>query len=419
MPPVPPGLPVAYSQLIAPQLRQVLAACGLPHTGRRQELLDRLADTRASWRADTQAPRVLSIDLGLRNFGFALMSPVDAGTSQIPPRKAQQPAFHRQPVPIHLHAWERLELVASDADTACFAPDRMAAMTWDLLQNRLLPMEPTHIVMERQRSRTLSGPKVQEWTLRVNVLEAMLHAMLKVLITAGKWQGAIMSVPPGRATQFWLGSVEEDSEALAEWKHHKDEKEAGKKERYYKKMERLARQTKGRAAAAGMSREDFPAFTPEPDSKTDIKAKRMYLVKEWLKRPAIIQPETPAVRKVQDAFITTSQLLQPGRAGRARVKKTVDKQQDDFTKLDDLADCLCQGMAWLVWQHNRSIFAQSDASPLASKPTDATDESEHELACKELAEQQAKDERKTAKRTRGIKAAAESGVTPVGVVPGQ
>lgn len=231
MPPKPSlGLPDAYAKLVVPQLKQIATACGLRVTGTRGDIISRLVEARASWQAKAPRPRLLSVDLGVRNFAIALMTPSDAQ----PPSGAVQSiggdVGGRQPVIADLHAWERIELVPPDADASYFAPDRMATMAWDLLENKILPLEPTHIVMERQRSRTMSGANVQEWTLRVNSLEAMLHAMLKILGVTGRWKGTLQSITPTSATQFWL--ADQNHEALRDWRKEYERKEKGRKERY-------------------------------------------------------------------------------------------------------------------------------------------------------------------------------------------
>jgi len=232
MPPKPsPGLPDAYGKLVVPQLKQLATACGLRVTGTRGDIISRLVEARASWQPKAPRPRLLSIDLGVRNFAMALMTPVDAQSLPGSERFISGGDVQgREPVLADLHAWERIELVPSDADASHFAPDRMATMAWNLLENKMLPLKPTHIVMERQRSRTMSGASVQEWTLRVNSLEAMLHAMLKILGVTGEWKGTLQSIPPTSATQFWL--ADQKHKALQGWREEHERKDKGRKERY-------------------------------------------------------------------------------------------------------------------------------------------------------------------------------------------
>ncbi|KAI9893339.1 MAG: hypothetical protein M1814_000469 [Vezdaea aestivalis] len=53
----------------------------------------------------------------------------------------------------------------------------------------------------------MGGPAVQEWTLRVNILEAMLHAVLRTLKEEGKLRAEVVGMSPARVAAFWLGDV--------------------------------------------------------------------------------------------------------------------------------------------------------------------------------------------------------------------
>lgn len=52
------------------------------------------------------------------------------------------------------------------------------------------------------------GPAV-EWTLRVNMFEAMLYAALKTLGEQGLWRGSVFPVAPAKVSKFWQGKGEE------------------------------------------------------------------------------------------------------------------------------------------------------------------------------------------------------------------
>ena len=74
-----------------------------------------------------------------------------------------------------------------------FSPASLARVTTALVRDALLPLRPTHVLIERQRFRSAGHAAVQEWTLRVNTLEAMLHAALRTVREYGLWD---TSPPP-------------------------------------------------------------------------------------------------------------------------------------------------------------------------------------------------------------------------------
>ena len=118
----------------------------------------------------------------------------------------------------------------------------------------------------------------------------------------------------------------------------------------------------------------LPAYAPKPLTKADTKAQRIHVAKHWLQHEFVVV-QTDAVREVRAAFLQTTAKLQPGRT---RNNETLSAQRESFKKLDDYADCLCQGMAWLAWQRNTAVIAQNDIPPpgmfLVDKPLHESEE---------------------------------------------
>jgi len=71
--------------------------------------------------------------------------------------------------------------------------------------------EPDTILIERQRYRSAGGAAIQEWTVRVNMLESMFHAVLHTLRAQGGKvkEFDVFSVSPRRITGFWLADLDE------------------------------------------------------------------------------------------------------------------------------------------------------------------------------------------------------------------
>lgn len=103
----------------------------------------------------------------------------------------------------------------------------------------------------------------------------------------------------------------------------------------------------------------LPVYTLKPLTKADTKAQRMHVARHWLQHDSVLV-QTDAVREVRAAFLQTAAEMQPGRT---RTSGTPSAQSESFKKLDDYADCLCQGMAWLAWRRNTAVLSQSDIPP--------------------------------------------------------
>ncbi|KAL8725547.1 MAG: hypothetical protein Q9181_006373, partial [Wetmoreana brouardii] len=102
-----------------------------------------------------------------------------------------------------------------------FSPPFYASHAYRLLIDTLLPLKPTHILIERQRFRSLGGNAVQEWTLRVNMFEAMLYSTLHTLSRQGIWKGEVIPIIPNKVSRYWLSG---DAKAERSEKRTKSQK---------------------------------------------------------------------------------------------------------------------------------------------------------------------------------------------------
>ena len=179
----------------------------------------------------------------------------------------------------------------------------------------------THVLIERQRFRSMGGSAVQEWTLRVNMFEAMIYAVLKTFSELGGWKGTVHTVTPAKVSNFWLSESQAGGTGI-----------------------------KGSKAAR-------------------TKTAKIGLVEEWLRET--LKPKGP--RRL--AGYSSSRFELHGQAAKM-VEAFVDKRRGSKTipanndmnrsssrsekvqvgKLDDLADCLLQGMAWVQWEKNRELI---------------------------------------------------------------
>ncbi|OXV07365.1 hypothetical protein Egran_04870 [Elaphomyces granulatus] len=216
----------------------------------------------------------------------------------------------------HHDLCDEAERTASEQGTP-FSPELYALRAYTLIKSLITSYRPTHILIERQRFRTGGGSAVQEWTLRVGVFEGMLHAVLHTLQREKAHCLAVHSVEPKMVASYW------------------------------------------RIDATDIANPDIAA-TRERKKRTprDVKKGKIDLVGRLLttsKEDNV--PESQFSGSVKLAFGSEADLKE-------RVDAYLQKWKGKRTpppcgsppleKLDDLADCLLQGVTWLEWQIMRS-----------------------------------------------------------------
>ncbi|KAF2809613.1 Ydc2-catalyt-domain-containing protein, partial [Mytilinidion resinicola] len=193
------------------ELKALLARIGSPASGTRPVLQARLAqdlktprlpiatDNMIDFLALEGTPnsltkrkgrtRILSVDMGIKNLAFCV---ADVRLEVKPTIRKETPKGHMSTI-----AWRRIDVAwetakkssdpvprdsdGEDAPDDPFHPRNLAATAYALLTRILLPYEPDIILIERQRYRSGGGAAIQEWTVRVNMLEGMLWAILESL----------------------------------------------------------------------------------------------------------------------------------------------------------------------------------------------------------------------------------------------
>lgn len=200
------------------QLEAIARATGVNSSGTKPVLISNIHDASTHSRNCTSAPKVerkdgyniLSIDMGIRNLAYCHLSLPSTWLST-PKQKNGEARI----IPSIKH-WARVDVSKSnhprqeDQPPAkeSFDPPTYANHAHHLLTTTLLPLSPTHILIERQRFRSMGGSSVQEWTLRVNMFEAMLYATLHTLRQRGAWEGKVVPVEPNKVSKFWIGGEE-------------------------------------------------------------------------------------------------------------------------------------------------------------------------------------------------------------------
>ncbi|SMR60970.1 unnamed protein product [Zymoseptoria tritici ST99CH_1E4] len=275
--------------------------------------------------------RIVSVDMGIRNLAFcALESP-----PSIPPGSGKGERMR----PMTVTTWKRMDLldvndngpapskheqeeptkskksrkstIAKDA----FTPSSLSRTAYTVTRE-LLSLHPTTLLIERQRFRSGGAAAIQEWTVRVNMLESMLWACLETLRAqdlAGEFP-EVHAVNPARVAKFW----DEGSRGYA-----------------LRPPVDLFSPTAVNPGAGVVEKEGKGRR-----GGVDKKAK-VALVKAW------VRGESEEV-----------QLRFEGQAEEIAEAFRVEKGGKGVAggKLDDLADCLLQGVAWGRWEENWEVL---------------------------------------------------------------
>ncbi|MCJ1412521.1 hypothetical protein MMC19_006616 [Ptychographa xylographoides] len=328
--------------LKATQLKALAIATGLPTTGTKAILIARLLDAlspHVPHHVETPK-RILSIDMGIRNLAYCQIAlPVKRPSSRIirSPKKVALPI---------VEAWDRIAITSRRADTntveaikkEAFDPITFAPLAFSLIKSLVLnatPTPPEIVLIERQRFRSMGGSNVQEWTLRVNMFEAMLYAVLETLQVQGLWTGRVEAMEPQRIMKFWISD-----------------------EQIKRTIEEVAEKQGGGKDAVTASSPAVKGRKKSTKSKQG-KDNKIQLVKQWLLQGNIVQLGHQPM-EMERLYLMTLQ--------DTRNKKSQQTALDGahrLHKLDDLADCLLQGMAWVKWEENKRLIAKEGMDALS------------------------------------------------------
>ena len=334
------------AQLKGDQLRSLAAAIGINSSGTKPNLISALQTRlpRSVFGPENEAftrrrPNPEERDLGLELQSKSSILSIDMGIRNLAYCRILPPSLDDRgkiPKPV-VTDWTRND-ISTPSDTAKetnsghlgaadFEPDIYAAHAYTLLAPLVKQMPPSHILIERQRFRSMGGVAVQEWTLRVNMFESMLYAVLETLKREGLWQGSVVGVSPARVVRHWISAT---AMAAPETDLHSSE---------MVKTKALRRPIESISAKK----------TKKSSAKT--KAMKQRVVGDWLEKEEMVELQGQAARSKTGYLKRLNKLR--GREGGVA-----------FGKLDDLADCLLQGMAWLKWEENRRLIWEKGEAAL-------------------------------------------------------
>jgi cruciform cutting endonuclease 1 len=302
---------------------------------------------------------LVSIDMGIRNLAFAHF------TAEVISGGQHRPLHYG---PVILNAWRKIDVGSSDASlhqtskigpntragqlskanisdlddeaaglspetstkivdkkTESFDPSIYASHAFAIVSDILNRYKPTHILIERQRFRSGGSSAVLEWTIRVGVFEGMLYAVLKTLRETSTGEGmtpVVEGILPTRVNRFWL---EGRYTNITDQSNSSDERAKAKiTGKEVKKVGQLLEDARIN---------DISMSTSQMNSSLALEL-------------------SDNVRQLVEFF--QREVQRPMNSRRKKAADRVDELLDGrVSKLDDLADCLLQGLAWLNWQNNR------------------------------------------------------------------
>ncbi|KAF2431851.1 Ydc2-catalyt-domain-containing protein [Tothia fuscella] len=323
--PKPPRLPLPSSlpNLKLATLRSLLFSIGGKTSGTKPVLLSHLRRDVGISKLGTGAgktvgekSRILSIDMGIKNLAFCVC---DVTTKW-------------KGIGIDVVAWKRIAVTgdstssppekstdeSTEAETVLeddpFGPRVLSATAYALVKNLLLPYKPSTILIEKQRFRSGGGSAIQEWTVRVNMLEAMLWAVLRTM-KGEKSLGLppeVWDVSPRKVGLFWIGQ--------------------------------------------------------EGGGKVDKKIK-IGFAREWVGKGGVDEELKAGFSGdavgTREAFVIPAEGKGSGsRRNKAKIplldvdgNVSVEEEKEVVGKLDDLADSLLQAVTWTRWEQNRRTLA--------------------------------------------------------------
>lgn len=323
------------SSIKAAQLKHAAFLMGIPTAGTKSEMESLILSRLRAPSLLPKPTRVVSIDMGIKNLGLCAL--------EVPKIDDRNSLDRKQKSRLKIVDWKKLDVLASMPAThvttpaekaeskesqvskttrrqkstktspsgpAAFTPSNLSTTALSLARNILETYNPTHVLIERQRFRSGGAAAVQEWTLRVNMLESMIWACLTTLRASSKQHDGLTlhEISPARVAKFWcLGggtTVPNDLLVGQGWK------------------EDLSVGTKG-ATKVG---------------KND----KIAVVRSWLGRGGTSNVD---LEFSDDAAAAAQSFLSQTKRGRGTTQTN--------GKLDDLADCLLQGAAWVRWAENR------------------------------------------------------------------
>lgn len=331
--------------------------------------------------------RLLSIDMGIRNLAYCVLDMprglgfLRTGEGEVYGDGREGNLEEKMSVLRHLRltAWERVvvnELQSVESSratekghedhttrpapdtitkTASFEPIGYAKLAYQLVAHLLSTYKPTTIIIERQRWRSGGASSVLEWTIRVNMFEGMIHAALEAM--GQQWK--VRQLEGTQVVRAGRKESERSGDVLAEIKQFPDVYSVSPK-RVFDFWDDRVRASQG-PDGEGSDSGNNACVTKKAGSKTKAqKQLKINIVQDWLQENAQAQgnPQLEChghAEQVRVAFLEKLNRTKGRANGKSKDVESATSKVIDATveKLDDLADCLLQGVTWVQWEANR------------------------------------------------------------------
>ncbi|KAF2461600.1 mitochondrial resolvase Ydc2 [Lineolata rhizophorae] len=371
-----------FSHLRVSQLKSLLFQMGRATTGTKPAMQAALKRALAydSNYFSSRPQRILSIDMGIRNLAFCVCD-VDFNTYSATPTASPS-------IPtMNIIAWQRiavLDMISSASGTSqdcnpssstshgsnddkssmstlLFTPSTLAPTAHTLVKNLFLPFQPSIILIERQRFRSGGGSAVQEWTVRVNMLESMLWAVFETLKRERQSASVldpgdvnqrlpvVHAVSPARVGQFWV--------------ENKLASGAQKDRKVRRKVEKMDKIAVARDLIGDKDSADANPYMLPTSKMLSLRfsgraedTRRAFVAKTGRNRRHLTLAKN-SDRKDSGDVVPTNAILTGS-------ELDVVIQPGPIDKLDDLADSLLQAGAFLKWEVNRRSIARMGSEEL-------------------------------------------------------
>jgi cruciform cutting endonuclease 1 len=332
---------MSLSSLKAKSLQHIAFLTGRPSTGTKPQILEQLYRSLPHARMPQGKTRILSVDMGIRNLAYCVID--------VP---ANRYATEEK---LHVQSWKRLDLlekmrpeivtpllkpsldhVADAPDSVAqavlknsFTPSIMSKVALQVTQE-FLAHKPDIVLIERQRFRSGGGSAIQEWTVRVNTLEAMLWACFETLKASqidpeSSTFPAVHEVAPKRVASFWTASPD-------------------------------AHQPPADLFAPDFSPPELRVSVSTAKAASTGKKEKIAVLRSWLDGSGGVSLDFSAeTEKIAAAFVQGVKRRKSKSDGVDVADVAIERE----TKLDDLADCVLQGAAWVRWEENRRAIFES------------------------------------------------------------
>ncbi|KAK1778119.1 mitochondrial resolvase Ydc2 [Copromyces sp. CBS 386.78] len=426
------------------QLQELMVRCGLPKSGPKIQLYNRIRTAAREHKPLEPNSRIISIDLGLKNFAYSVLTPVlqdsnakareyplpgdegigfsramtegkpftgDKGIGFKRPRAGNvldtasffeqlesttndefvrkpgsnlmweqdydMSSYHIQDTTrrvADLHKWRHLNLLPwletnnmdgrnTDAIGENFAPNAMADMAYRLITEHILPQTPTHILIERQRFRTANSAGIFEWTVRVNMLESMIYAILEVMKARGEFKGVVVAVPPKRVVNYLIDKYESEIPKVHELHQSKRFTPKPKPASFNRLPREISPKEDQDDELLNPFQEPINVDDKQVKAKIkDVKKARMMLLASWFKNQEKLGLANKEMQRMAQYFkLRNDAVTMPepkelpeslgvGTLQGKRMERTERVTKGEhLEKMDDLCDSVTQGLAWMEW----------------------------------------------------------------------